>query len=199
MTDLLTNYPSKGYFSLKQCIYSDVAIKNNINNFPGSDFDSIYGKELSKDKIINNLHKLFKTCINPIKKRYPGVKLTSVYRNKKLNELIGGAPFSQHIYGYAADMVFPDSNTSALFNWCRLNLPMYHQLIWEYPERGQYFDGRQIFSWIHISYIEGNNFKENSVSSLDPKIHNFYKDESIYTIGNFTHGIKEANQDLIKQ
>ena len=75
---------------------------------------------------------------------------------------------------------------------------MYHQLIWEYPERGQYSDGRQIFSWVHISYIEGNNFKENSVSSLNPKIHEYYQqNDNIFKLNNFTHGITKAEQSII--
>jgi len=206
MDTLLLNTSNQGIFTLKQCIYSHSALEAGINNFPGSDYSS-YNKDLSKDKIVNNLHKLFKYCVNPIYSQFKNIGLSSVYRNKRLNELLGGVEHSQHIYGYAADIVStnPDTPTSEIWNWCKLNLPLYHQLIWEYPEKETYSNSPEDipssnnFSWIHISFIEGNNFKENSVSSLDPKIHNFYKDESIYTIGNFTHGIKEANQDLIKQ
>ena len=198
MKDLLGHMPNKGFFTLKQCIYSPLAQKNEINNFPGSDY-SQHHQDLSKDKIFTNMHKLFKYCVNPIYRRFNTIGLSSVYRNKKINELMGGVKHSQHIYGYAADITsnHPNIKTSEIFNWCILNLPLYHQLIWEYPERGSY-GGTENFSWIHISYIEGNNWKENSVSSLDPKIHEFYKDSNTYTIGNFTHGIKEANQDLIE-
>jgi zinc D-Ala-D-Ala carboxypeptidase len=198
MTDQLLPFNrSRGYFTLKHCVHSPIANEHQINNFPGSDHHALYGKDLGKDKIINNLHKLFKHCINPIKNNYAGLRLTSVYRNKRVNELLEGVPYSQHIYGYAADIMVPDMDSSILFNWCRLNIPSYHQLIWEYPERGTYFNGKTIFSWIHISFIEGNNFKENSVSSLDPKIHDHYKKEYTYKINDFTHGIKKANQNLI--
>ena len=70
-------------------------------------------------------------------------------------------------------------------------------MIWEYPEKGEYNNNNVDFSWIHISYIEGNNFKINSVSSLNPKIHKFYEDEKTYRINNFTHKIKEADTNLI--
>ena len=197
MTDQLTGIAAKGYFSLKHCVYSPKALALGINNFPGSDYHALYAKNLSRDKIINNIHKLFKKCINPLKSQYSGVRLTSVYRNKELNEKLEGVPYSQHIYGYAADVVVPEMASSIVFNWCRLNLPMYHQLIWEYPERGNYFPGKSSFSWVHISYIEGNNFKEHSVSSLDPKIHDHYKESHTYRINDFTHGIKKPNQNLI--
>tara|TARA_B100000214_G_scaffold366774_1_gene336151 strand:- start:1166 stop:1783 length:618 start_codon:yes stop_codon:yes gene_type:complete len=199
----ITNTPNRGIFTLKQCIHSPIAISNEINNFPGSDV-SDYDRDLTKNKIISNLHKLFKYCVNPIYSEFGKIGLSSVYRNKELNQLLKGVEYSQHIYGYAADIVSTDPNihTSEIWNWCKLNLPRYHQLIWEYPERGTFANEPQnnnnSFSWIHISFIEGNNFKENSVSSLNPKIHKFYEDENTYTIGNFTHGITEANQDLIE-
>ena len=198
MTDrLILPSSNPGYFSLKQCVYSSIANEHQINNFPGVDYHAYLGRDLHRDTIINNLHKLFKQCINPLKNKHSGLRLTCVYRNKKVNELIEGVPYSQHIYGYAADVVVPNMRTSKIFNWCRLHLPAYHQLIWEYPERGNYFTGQNAFSWIHISYIEGNNFKENSVSSLESKIHDYYKKDYTYKINNFTHGIKKAYGNLI--
>ena len=41
--------------------------------------------------------------------------------------------------------------------------------------------------------VEGSNFKEHSVSSKDPKIHETYKDEDTYHISNFTHKISTLN------
>lgn len=198
MIPVLGHMPNQEIFTLRQCIYSPIAHLRDINNFPGSDH-SDYDTDLSKDKIITNLHRLFKYCVNPIQNAFPKIGLSSVYRNKELNKLIQGVAYSQHIYGYAADIVSTDVNinTSEIFNWCTLNLPLYHQLIWEYPERGGFREGGG-FSWIHISFIQGNNFKEHSVSSLDPKIHKHYESETSYKIGNFTHGIKKADQEIIK-
>ena len=89
--------------------------------------------------------------------------------------------------------------SSRLFNWCVLNLPQYHQLIWEYPERGNHSQFSPSFSWVHISYIEGNNEKINSVSSTNPKIHKYYEDENTFYLDNFTHRIAFANQKLLEQ
>tara|TARA_R110002012_G_scaffold184716_2_gene351219 strand:+ start:105 stop:776 length:672 start_codon:yes stop_codon:yes gene_type:complete len=207
-----------GYFSLSQCIHSPLAHRMGINNFPGTDY-SLENPNLNKDQIILNLHKLFKYCINPIYRKFSTkqLSLTSVYRNKELNKALNGVENSQHIYGYAADIVCKDgrTNTSEIFNWCRKNLPQYHQLIWEYPEKENYKEGVidedatmppgfintniPNWSWIHISYIEGNNKKCNSVSSNILKLHKEYEDENTYSIGNFTHKIKEANQELLNE
>ena len=190
-------------FNLKHAIYSTIAVNNKINNFPGSDYlASTYegsDNNLKRTNILSNLHKLFDNCINPISNKFDNmIGLNSVYRNKKLNELIGGGPNSQHIYGYAADITPRGNITSAeIFNFCARYLPVYHQLIWEYPERGEYSPARNEFSWVHISYMEGSNFKINSISSKNPKIHNYYKSSTTYSLNNFTHRIKEANPNLI--
>ena len=204
-------------FKLKQCIYSTIALKNKIDNIPGTDFVNPTLHEFSKDNIVINLHRLFKHCINRILDRFgSNLVLTSVYRNKELNKLLGGVETSQHTYGYAADMAFKDGTPSSyLFNWCKLYIPQYHQLIWEYPEKGDfdpiftndpstvlpsdyigYEREERKFSWVHISYIEGNNNKINSVSSTNPKIHTAYKDENTFYLDNFTHRIEVANEKL---
>ena len=59
-------------------------------------------------------------------------------------------------------------------------------------------DNTPNWSWIHISYIEGSNNKCNSVSSNILKLHKEYEGENTYSIGNFTHNIQEANQELLR-
>ena len=156
------------------------------------------------DAAMNSLQ--ISNFINPIKDMFPNIVITSVYRSVAVNSAIGGVENSQHIYGYAADLIILRQPTSTLFNWCKLNIPEYHQLIWEYPERGDFnvipagtlklqFSK---FSWIHISYIKGDNPKINSVSSTDPKIHNAYEDENTFYIDNFTHKIAIANQKILE-
>ncbi len=203
MKNLKGNLPNL-YYSYKNIIYSKTAQANEIDNIPGS--DRVWGKEdLSSDNIKLSLHRLFKYCINPITTAFGryNVALTSVYRNKEVNKILGGVENSQHIFGYAADIVLTNNEPSSkLFNWCRFNLPEYHQLIWEYPERGIYLPSESEnlpFSWVHISYIKGDNYKTNSVSSTDPKIHKAYEDEKTFNIDNFTHKISTANQLLLEE
>ena len=200
----LKGNPPNLYYSYKNIIYYKIAQANKIDNIPGS--DRVWGREdLSSDNIKLNLHRLFKYCINPIINAFGSynIALTSVYRNKEVNKILGGVENSQHIFGYAADIVLTNNEPSSkLFNWCRFNLPEYHQLIWEYPERGIYLPSESEnlpFSWIHISYIKGDNYKTNSVSSTDSKIHKAYEDEKTFNIDNFTHKISTANQLLLEE
>ena len=191
---------SLSYWRLGAALYSQKAQDNEIENIPGKDFNPQYPDLLlTKSSIITNLGKLFRFCINPITRKFKGsLALTSVYRTKEVNRLLGGVENSQYIYGYAADMVLTDNTpTYTLFNWCRYNLPFYHQLIWEYPEKGIYGQGITNYSWVHISYIEGDNHNINSVSSTDPKIHTAYKDEKTFHLDNFTHRIEAANPEVI--
>tara|TARA_R110000744_G_scaffold54377_1_gene115443 strand:+ start:203 stop:1060 length:858 start_codon:yes stop_codon:yes gene_type:complete len=193
------NYHNEEFFTYKKAIHSNIAHENEIDNYPGSDHISGTNDLLHKSRIVNNLNKLFKFCINPIFRHFKDdVLLTSVYRNKKVNKIIGGVEHSQHIYGYAADIAIQNHNSSTLFNWCGYSIPNYHQLIWEYPERGSYSNFKDSFSWIHISYIEGGNNKINSVSSTDPKIHQFYQNEHTFYLDNITHRIRPADQRILE-
>lgn len=198
------NTPSNQYFRYKHAIYSRTAHTNKINNYPGSDYNLQTAPELEKEKIILNLHRLFKYCVNPIVEHFGrnNVALTSCYRNKAVNQILKGVENSQHIFGYAADIVLTNGvSTSTLFNWCHFNIPSYHQLIWEYPERGIWTPNSSLegSSWIHISYIDGDNPKIKSVSSTDPKIHKAYEDNNTFKIDNFTHNILIANEQLLEE
>ena len=53
------------------------------------------------------------------------------------------------------------------------------------------------FSWIHISYIEGNNPKTTSLSSKKKQLHKEYESPTTVTIGNYTHNIVFADQNII--
>tara|TARA_B110000902_G_C14083185_1_gene503994 strand:- start:82 stop:699 length:618 start_codon:yes stop_codon:yes gene_type:complete len=193
------------FITLRDALYSSIAHTYKIDNYPGSDYnippENSKDPQLLKSNIINNLHRLFKYCINPIFMEFGNsLELISVYRNKEVNNILGGVNNSQHIYGYAADIVLTDNiPTSTLFNWCKSNIPFYHHLIWEYPERGSYSEFSNHFSWVHISYIKEGNNKINSVSSVDQKIHKSYQDEHTFYLDNFTHGIVDANQELLEQ
>ena len=185
------------YFSLRQCLYSKTAIDNGLSNVPGDDV--IEKPDLTKDKVIGNINALMKNCINPIKDKFPDIIITSVYRSVAVNKATGGVENSQHIAGMAADITdLGKTKTSSIFNWIINNIPEWNQFIWEAPERGLFTDNPKNHSWIHISYEEGNNPKTQSVYSLNEKVHTHYKyHDGIYRKGNYTHGIKSANQYII--
>jgi len=79
----------------------------------------------------------------------------SIFRCKKLNKIIGGAPTSQHqaLKGAAGDIdadIYGNSNNVEIFNFIKNNLN-FDQLIAEGIGDGK-------VAWVHVSYV---NHEEN--------------------------------------
>ena len=183
-------------FTLRQNIISKKAEELNINNFPGIDKEK--DSCLTFDYIFNNLQLLHLNCITPLMKAFDGnISITSAYRSINLNRAIKGNNNSQHIRGNAIDVISLKHDSSLIWNWCFQNLPSWNQLIWEYPERSTYTNNSPNFSWVHISWIEGNNPKTTSISSSRPDIHEMYQAEKTKRVGNYTHNIMLADQNII--
>jgi hypothetical protein len=191
-------------FSFKEYYVSNRANAKGIDNFPG--VDSFKGTEFSFAKIKSNLQKVHYNIIDPLRKAFPpytnagnkDIWITSAYRCEALNNEVGGVTNSQHKYGLAIDIFSVSQKASLIWNWCYQNLPAYHQLIWEYPEFGDFVDGaRDPLTWIHISYVEENNIKVNSIATQREDLHEMYKAEGTSRNGDYTHGIKIADQNLI--
>lgn len=117
------------YFSLDELCKSDTATKNNITNIP-------------EIKSIHNLQHLIKEVLNPLRTKFgKPILVTSGYRCKKLNELVGGVENSQHLTGSAADIVPVNrDDLQKLFDIAK-EQGNFDQLIWE-------------GNWIHISWSE---------------------------------------------
>lgn len=117
------------YFSLDELCKSDTATKNNITNVP-------------EIKSIHNLQCLIKEVLNPLRTKFgKPILVTSGYRCKKLNELVGGVENSQHLTGSAADIIpVNKDDLQKLFDIAK-DQGNFDQLIWE-------------GSWIHISWSE---------------------------------------------
>ena len=183
-------------FTIRHNILSKKAEELNINNFPGVDIQK--DPCLSYDFILYNLNLVHQHFITPLMNAFSGdISITSAYRSMELNKAIGGNPMSQHVSGYAIDIVSMKFPTSLLYNWCFQNLPSWNQLIWEYPEKGMYHQNNPNFSWIHISWVLDNNPKTSSLSSNREDIHEMYKSENTKRIGNYTHKIAFANENLL--
>lgn len=52
------------------------------------------------------------------------------------------------------------------------------------------------FSWIHISFVKDNNPKTTSISSKKESLHKIYEGELTTRIGDYTHGITLAKENL---
>ena len=149
--------------------------------------------DLEQGTIITNINNLMNKCVNPIKTQYPDVVITSVYRSKTLNKYIGGVDESQHMYGYASDLVsIKNFKSYEIFNWVIDQNIDFDQMIWEFPEKGNGING----SWVHISYKSNNNRKKTSLASKSSTLHKKYGGVQI---GEYQHDIKRAYPEYIME
>ena len=139
------------YFTFDEFIHSDTADRLGIDNSPTSDaiqcIDSL---------VTNVLDRLRDEWGRPI-------IVTSGYRCKELNAAVGGARYSQHLKGQAADIVSDDFEAfrRLVRRWCKDN--EFDQCIFEHSKSRHEVDGRNVVSdseWIHISYVEGRNRRQ---------------------------------------
>ena len=166
------------------------------------------GLDQEQEWCLNDNHKIKNKCIlrhdidsevlliDPILEIYPSLIITSGYRCAELNKILGGSNTSQHIFGQAVDLKVPQLTTADLYNWIYSNIKSYDQLIWEYPERGDYTSNGIDFSWVHISWVSNNNPRTTSLSTTREDVHEMYKAEKTTRIGNYTHRIAFADQNL---
>lgn len=96
---------------------------------------------------IDNLGELVKNVLQPLRDAIgQPIIVTSGYRSKAVNEMIGGAGTSQHLRGQAADIKVPGMTNEQIVSRIRaLKLP-YDQLIDEVKGTSK---------WIHVSHKPG--------------------------------------------
>jgi hypothetical protein len=122
--------------SLSEVVKSATAIKRGISNQPTKQH-------------LQNLIKLAENVFQPLRNYIDKpIRVSSGYRSKELNKLIGGASRSQHSKGEALDLDNDRETNILMFNYIKDNLD-FDQLINE-----------QDYSWIHVSYREGSNRKQ---------------------------------------
>lgn len=141
------------HFTLREMSLSGTAIKNGWKNVPD-------------DLAIVNLRLLCEHVLEPLRRRFGVIRITSGYRSKRLNDAVGGVEFSQHRFGQAADIYVPNTEVGKkMFEFLRTETD-FDQLIYEYVPKTR----RQ---WIHVSYkIEGNRhqvFMNYEVSDCSAK------------------------------
>ena len=123
-------------FTISELIYSETAVKNNINNMPDI-------------KSLDNMLNLIYYCLQPIRNKLKKpMVVTSGFRNKDVNKLVGGAENSQHTKGQAVDFIIKDMPPYQIYMHILNSDIEYDQLILE-P------------SWVHISYNKGKNRKQH--------------------------------------
>lgn len=123
-------------FLMSELIYSDTAIKYNINNMP--DINSL-----------DNMLNLIVYCLQPIRNKLKKpMIITSGYRCTEVNKLVGGVENSQHTKGQAVDFIVNGMTPYQIYMHILNSNIEYDQLILE-P------------NWVHISYNKDKNRKQH--------------------------------------
>ena len=126
------------YFSINELTSSATALREGIDNRPSK-------------CAYHLLHVLVDQLLDPIREAWgEPIVVSSGYRCKQLNTLIGGVKNSHHLLGCAADIIAGNrADHRKLFKIIQQmhqeGRIKFSQLIWE-------GDGR----WIHISYVPGD-------------------------------------------
>ena len=126
------------YFCVEELTASATALREGIDNRPNK-------------CAYHLLHVLVDQLLDPIREAWgEPIVVSSGYRCKQLNTLIGGVKNSHHILGCAADIIAGNkADHRRLFKLIQQMQQegqiRFTQLIWK-------SDGR----WIHISYVPGN-------------------------------------------
>ena len=119
-------------FNLEEFVESETALKNGIENNPSE----------------NDVYRIQILCVNllqPFRDRIgKPIVITSGFRCKKLNKLVGGSRDSQHLMGEAADFHVPGMELKEAFSILQREF-IYDQAILEMDK------------WIHASYDLWNN------------------------------------------
>lgn len=115
------------YFNLDELTRSNVALTKGILNNPPAE-------------AVMNLKALVLHVLDPARERLgEPVRVTSGYRCRTLNALVGGIPYSQHVTGHAADITA--DHIEQLYTIIADTL-VYDQLI--------YYRARH---FLHVSYV----------------------------------------------
>lgn len=126
------------HLTLAELIRSESAKRNGISNMPPPEH-------------IVNLKLLAEHIFEPIRANFRcPIIISSGYRSKELNAVIGGANKSQHSLGQAIDIDMDgtsyDVTNADIFNFIKNKLP-FDQLIWE-------FGNPLNPNWVHVSYSD---------------------------------------------
>ena len=130
--------------TLREATKSNTANRLGIDNTP-EEFD------------IKNLRAIAEEVFQPLRDHF-GVPLyiSSGFRSKELNKVIGGSKYSQHKSGQALDIdadVYGRVTNRELFRFIKENL-IFDQLIWEFGDDDSP-------DWVHVSYRNEGAYAPN--------------------------------------
>ena len=126
------------YFKLSELTSSATAQREGIDNRPT---ESAY----------HLLHVLVEQLLDPIREAWgEPIVVSSGYRCRELNELVGGAQHSHHLLGCAADIIAGNrADHQRLFR-------LIQQMQREGKIRFTQLIAEDNYRWLHISYVPSN-------------------------------------------
>lgn len=130
-------------FSISELCKSDTAIKNNIINVPDLP---------SADHLLDLICKI----LQPLRDNFGVITVTSGYRCYRVNKLVNGVTNSNHLYGYAADIIPKQATFKQLYDYVVNNL--------DYDEC--FIEQSQGKKWLHVAYRKNNNRKKHNPNYL---------------------------------
>ena len=120
------------HFTLYELTRSGTAIDHDLPNVPN----------LQQEQALRNLAL---NILEPLRRQFGPVIVSSGFRTRQVNRLVGGAPASQHTRGEAADIVITNTDRGLrMYSFIKTRLD-FDQLILE-PI------GSPTPRWLHVSY-----------------------------------------------
>lgn len=131
------------HFSLDEMTRSGTAIRLGLDNKPSA-------------VAVGNLKALCLNVLEPLRRRYGAIIITSGYRSEMVNSAVGGAKRSQHMLGEAADIYIGSREKGVKYADYIIRHTDFDQLIMEpigrFPKR-----------WLHVSYTRRRANRHNVI------------------------------------
>lgn len=120
------------HFTLGEMCRSGVALKHGIANVPD-------------EAQTERLRQLCLNVLEPLRRRFGVIRITSGFRSERLNAAVGGAAHSQHTRGEAADIHISGMAVGRkMYDFIRTRL-VFDQLLFEHSMSNG-------ACWLHVSY-----------------------------------------------
>ena len=130
--DSLPSVQLTRHFNLREFAISAAAVRHGIDNVPPAD-------------AVERIRALCREVLEPLRRRFGVIRVTSGYRCPAVNRIVGGVATSQHVRGEAADINVGNIEVGRkMYEFVRSRLD-FDQLILEYRHK----TGAR---WLHVSY-----------------------------------------------
>lgn len=121
-------------FHLREFTKSQIALRRRIPNNPSPE-------------ALKRIRNLCRYLLQPLREKVDGpINISSGFRSRDLNLVVGGIDRSQHMFGMAADIETPKMSNVELAQLIRDEFD-FDQLILEFHTPGDPWSG-----WVHVSY-----------------------------------------------